>query len=358
MKTTFHNAMLGSLIADAVAMPVHWYYNTNALDCDYGQISEYVAPKNPHADSILWRSKYKARNERGDILREQAKFWGQRGVHYHQFLRAGENTINYKLGVDLYELIVQRGCYQSEVWLDRYVSRMLEDGWHKDTYVEEYHRAFFDHYSRGKAPQECSIDDIHIGGLSQVPCLIAALDRVGISSLESKKQLVETHVRLTHRNRQVAEASVALCEILSALSSGSDLRRAISEHADKWVSAEQLDTWCAFPDRSVVGRHLSSACYLPESFTASLYLAWKYADNFSAGILANAHCGGDNCHRGAVVGSLLAAANGISEKWITGLQASEQIDRMELPPHGAGSFHDPEHHHTLMDRVDTMLKDK
>jgi hypothetical protein len=61
------------------------------------------------------------------------------------------------------------------------------------------------------------------------------------------------------------------------------------------------------------------ACYLPESFTASLYLCWKYADDFSAGILANAHCGGDNCHRGAVVGALLGAANGVPDKWIEGL---------------------------------------
>ena len=27
----------------------------------------------------------------------------------------------------------------------------------------------------------------------------------------------------------------------------------------------------------------------------------------------------------------------------------------EAPPHGAGSFHDPEHHQTLIDRVEAML---
>lgn len=27
----------------------------------------------------------------------------------------------------------------------------------------------------------------------------------------------------------------------------------------------------------------------------------------------------------------------------------------EPTPHGAGSFHDPEHHHLLMDRVEAML---
>jgi hypothetical protein len=43
---------------------------------------------------------------------------------------------------------------------------------------------------------------------------------------------------------------------------------------------------------------------------AALYLAWKYHDDFAAGLTANATVGGDNCHRGAVVGSLLGVAEG------------------------------------------------
>lgn len=32
------------------------------------------------------------------------------------------------------------------------------------------------------------------------------------------------------------------------------------------------------------------------------------------------------------------------------------INDSEPEPHGAGSFHDPEHHHLLMDRVEAMLQ--
>ena len=49
--------------------------------------------------------------------------------------------------------------------------------------------------------------------------------------------------------------------------------------------------------------------------------SWKYHDQFDAGIIANTMVGGDNCHRGAVVGSILAAANGIDGRWTTGLKA-------------------------------------
>lgn len=30
--------------------------------------------------------------------------------------------------------------------------------------------------------------------------------------------------------------------------------------------------------------------------------------------------------------------------------------KLEKPPHGAGSFHDPEHHRNLMDRLDAMIR--
>jgi len=319
MKTIYKNAMLGSLAADALSMPVHWYYDTRKLDRDYGLLTGYVAPKNPHTDSILWRSHYNPRNEKGNILHDQVKYWGRRGVHYHQFLAAGENTVNYQLGKELYLNILQNGTYDSNKWLTRYIECLLEKGWHQDTYLEEYHRAFFDNYAKGVAPSNCGIDDLHIGGLSHVPCLLAGLIEIGVTGLDEQLFQVEKHVRLTHRNRYVSEAAAAMTRVLYSLGDGIDLLKALECHAKPWASAGQFDTWTHFPDRTVIGRHLTMACYLPESFTASLFLCWKYADDFNSGILANAHCGGDNCHRGAVVGALLGAANGVPEKWKEGL---------------------------------------
>ena len=319
MKTIYKNAMLGSLAADALSMPVHWYYDTRKLDRDYGLLTGYVTPKNPHTDSILWRSHYNPRNEKGNILHDQVKYWGRRGVHYHQFLAAGENTVNYQLGKELYLNILQNGTYDSNKWLTRYIECLLEKGWHQDTYLEEYHRAFFDNYAKGVAPSNCGIDDLHIGGLSHVPCLLAGLIEIGVTGLDEQLFQVEKHVRLTHRNRYVGEAAVAMTRVLYSLGDGIDLLKALECHAKPWASAGQFDTWTHFPDRTVIGRHLTMACYLPESFTASLFLCWKYADDFNSGILANAHCGGDNCHRGAVVGALLGAANGVPEKWKEGL---------------------------------------
>lgn len=53
MNDRMQNAMLGALVADAVSMPVHWYYDTNALDRDYPDLTIYQAPRNPRPDAVI-----------------------------------------------------------------------------------------------------------------------------------------------------------------------------------------------------------------------------------------------------------------------------------------------------------------
>ena len=111
----------GLCIGDALAMPVHWYYNRQALYDDYGYVTDYMAPRNPHPDSILWRSSYKALNPKGEILHDQARYWGLKGIHYHQFLKAGENTLNVQICRLLISSLNDAGDYVSDDFLRRYI---------------------------------------------------------------------------------------------------------------------------------------------------------------------------------------------------------------------------------------------
>ncbi|MBK1825443.1 ADP-ribosylglycohydrolase family protein [Haloferula rosea] len=309
-------AYLGSLVADALAMPGHWYYDREALRRDYGTLDHYQAPKNPHPGSILWRSEYTPLNEKGDILREQARFWGQRGIHYHQLLEAGENTINFRLARELHQQVQDHGGYDAERWAGRYIECMLTPGWHRDTYLEEYHRGFFTRYAQGKSITRCGISDKHIGGLAQIPALLAALPE----DVDPRETIYE-HLALTHRHSNVRRAADCLGRLLRGIQTGQALREAIARDAGDWFSSRKAERWENRPDEEVIGPIFSPACYIDQAFPAAIYLAWKYHDDFDAGIIANAMVGGDNCHRGAVVGALLGAVHGVSERWTTGLQA-------------------------------------
>ena len=139
---------------------------------------------------------------------------------------------------------------------------------------------------------------------------------------------VQEHVALTHQDKGVLRAADSLVRILEAVRAGQPLRPAILVHASDWISAAKVAAWSQEADDTVIGRRLSPACYIPDAFPASLYLAWKYADDFGAGIIANARVGGDSCHRGAVVGALLGAANGVPAR--NGATASSGGDSQPL----------------------------
>ncbi|MGC6426148.1 MAG: ADP-ribosylglycohydrolase family protein [Akkermansiaceae bacterium] len=295
----------GSLAADALAMPVHWYYDRPALDRDYPDLLPLQAPKPFHPDSIFWRSHYEPVNEKGDIIHDKSA-WGERGIHYHRNLSAGENTMNFKLAQALYDQVRKSGRYEIEAWARQYVHLMLTPGWHDDTYIEEYHRGFFTRYAQGKPLLKCGIRDEHIGGLATVPALVAALDQ---TPLEEVRPIIKSHVALTHRHSNVLRAADCLTRLLHHLRDGTPLRQALMEAAGDWFSTKKAEKWSRQPDRIIIGERLSPACYIDQSFPASLYLAWKYHDDLAAAIEANARVGGDSCHRGAVVGSLVAAQN-------------------------------------------------
>jgi ADP-ribosylglycohydrolase len=314
--------LLGAFLGDALAMPVHWYYDRAAMARDYGRVTDLVAPRNPHADSILWRSSYAAPNAKGEILHDQAKYWGQRGIHYHQFLRAGENTLNMQLALELLCSLRERGGYDRDDYMRRYVEFMTVPGHHRDTYVEECHRNFFAKYARGKTPVDCGGEDIHIGGLAHVPILAVWYAHDEAAALAA----VREHVRVTHRGELIETAARDLTKMLVAILNGAEVRASIEKFGKGWAGRKKLEAWAARPDEEVVGAILSPACYLQDSFPASLYLAWKYADDLESALIANTNLGGDNCHRGIVVGALVGAGRvAVPDRWQRGLLCGESL---------------------------------
>ncbi|MBU6183397.1 MAG: ADP-ribosylglycohydrolase family protein [Verrucomicrobia bacterium] len=316
------NSLLGAFLGDALAMPAHWYYDRAALASDYGRITALTAPKNPHPDSILWRSSYTAPNPKGEILHSQAQYWGRRGIHYHQFLPAGGNTLNMLLALELLDSLRSCGGYDHVDYLRRYIDFMTTPDRHRDTYIEECHRNFFTNFARGKKPEDCGATDIHIGGLAHVPILAAWFADNESAALEA----IHAHIRTTHRGPEVETAARDLAKMLIATLNGAPLRESIEKFANGRVGPRKLRDWSKRPDHEIVGGVFSPACYLEDSFPASLFLAWKYADDPKSALIANTNLGGDNCHRGIVVGAL-TGATGIPfpQEWTSGLVCRDQL---------------------------------
>ena len=152
-----------------------------------------------------------------------------------------------------------------------------------NTYAEEYHRAFFENYAQGKPLHSCGVSDYHIGALSLIPGLLAGLEAIGQTDPARLMESVLTLVRSTHDNNKALRAAADLTRILIQLNQNHSIRDTIDSLPLPGVSVRQLKKWEKHLDRDIIGGKISTACYLPESFLASLFICWKYHDNFSEG---------------------------------------------------------------------------
>ncbi|MFM8579258.1 MAG: ADP-ribosylglycohydrolase family protein, partial [Planctomycetaceae bacterium] len=153
------------------------------------------------------------------------------------------------------------------------------------------------------------------------------------------------HVSLTHKDDDVLAAADAFVRIIVDViprpessrrtvgQSAIILRQAILEHGRDWVSRSRLEEWGRLSDREVVGGRLSTACYIDGAFPAALALAWRHAGDFAEGLYGTARRGGDNCHRGAVVGGLLGAAVGVPRRLVEGLADRALVHDVEGRDH-------------------------
>lgn len=304
-------------------MPAHWYYQRELIKKDYGWIRDYQAPKDHHPDSILWRSRYEVTCKQDDILHDQAQYWGKPGIHYHQCLQAGENTVNVRISALLAESLIANQGYNQADFAERYIEFMLNPESHRDTYLEEYHRAFFKNHALGKPLHKCGIDDAHIGCLATLIPLILFYHK----DYEKLIRVIREHLSLTHKGESAAGAGELLALSLHHLLQGNDMNDtlfnkigrdhypALTFPYHRWIENHE--------DEEVVGKIVSSACYLDDALPASIYLAIKYENQFERGLQVNTNLGGDNCHRGVALGALLGATNGcenILENWVTQLK--------------------------------------
>jgi ADP-ribosylglycohydrolase len=339
-------------VADALAMPVHWYYNPMDIERQFpGGISQFEAAPEFHPSSIMslhstsqgGRSSAARGNRHGKprqivgevILKGREKFWGVANTHYHHGMQAGSNTLNaHCTRALLRTLAVRQGIYDREAFLDAYIELMTADPTlHPDTYAESYHRGFFANLEAGNAPHRCAAvthDTPSIGGLVSIAAIYLA-GRLAGQSIDALQQQCVDHLYLTHPDEVLAGVCVHYTALLESLLTRDDstsvreLLVATSRLSANFRVAELAAK--AKDDREVIGGLFSSACYIDGAWPGLLYLAYKYVDQPEAALLANANLGGDNCHRGAVLGILLGVANAVSvDTLYNDLLDREQID--------------------------------
>ncbi|XP_076453534.1 uncharacterized protein LOC143288786 [Babylonia areolata] len=360
LKRVKEETVYGMLVADAVAMPVHWYYNPPDIKKAYGQwLTGYTAPNKKHPSSILNLSAVDG-SGRGTgssvpligniILHDKVKFWEQRSTHYHQGMSAGDNTLNAVTAMEMLktmnrvdpELTAPNERDVQAAVLEDYVRFMTTPGTHNDTYAESFHRSFFKDWVQESPRPTAALDLIEFAEkrsrdktsgrpdsqLSVIGALVPAIPWIVRAAHRTESQCAKSAVdfiRLTHPVTSLVPFVDVYARLLHAVMNGLDLKAEVLKvlgsstlggpgkremvlslldqaHRYPKGSEERLQTY-----QRATGM-LGSACYIDGAMSSMLFLALEFHDDFKGGVLANANCGGENCHRGAALGALLAAA--------------------------------------------------
>ena len=220
--------------------------------------------------------------------------------------------------------LLEKNGYDPDDYLKRYIGFMTTPGSHRDTYVEEYHRYFFARLAQDRSPRKCGIQEKHISGLVGLVPIIVYYRR----EPQTAATAARNHLALTHRGPRMEGSADFLIETLLRVLQGEPLQEVLMTGMRAQINpffGHPFTKWLELPDDVVVGRRLSTACYVEDAVPAVIYLAYKYAENPERGLVVNTNLGGDNAHRGALLGALLGAANGLAsfpERWVEGIEDS------------------------------------
>ena len=285
--------------------------------------------------------------------------------HYHHNLKAGENTLGAHLVRILLRSIIENGKYVDTHFINDFIAYMTSDI-SKDPYTEIYIRRYFENYTKGGNPlnaAELQSNTWSIGSHGGVirPLVLSLLYS---NPFESLGVAIE-HQNLTHRSQNVAATLCVLVPLLNDLTTNHEPLEAFFKASKKLhlpeIKGEKLfelyrtyngpgnipkemmfnlhtsfkkgtfDLKTFMKDHrsnEVVRTLLSNACYTEHGIPLLLYLSVKHHLDLKSSLLANVNAGGDNVHRGMIMGLLLgAASNTIDESLKRGLVDYEEINQ-------------------------------
>lgn len=381
IKSRVENALWGAFIGDSLAMPVHWFYSTERIRACFPEgIDGYKAAPHPHPDAFMLGMEYKPDVDQAtalgrpfDILHGNARFYrttyshfefdlseqgkehGNRTatenqrMHYHHGLCAGASTLGASLLRVLMRSVIKRDGYSQTGFLDDFIAYMTVPRDNPDPYTEIYLRRWFEHYSRGVAPENCADHQRRTWSIGSLGGVIRplALALLNWSNTLLASGMALSHQQLTHRSELVSGAVSTLVPgflatlqgtswdqafeqwsgcIKGPATSGTELFQRYRDHKGPGNIPDQT-MWLlhmmfkdsSFSEESM--EHYASACYIEHGLPLLIDIAQQHNGDLFASLKANAEAGGDCVHRGMVMGLLLGAATDeVPEHLRAGLQ--------------------------------------
>ena len=288
--------VLASFAADALALGVHWIYNTNVIDKKWGRVENYIKPERPT---------YHPTKDIGEF------------THY------GDQT-----------LVLLKSIAQSSGFdLNKFAADWQQFFKSYDGYFDGATKATLENFKAGKEPNAAGSNSDDFAGAAR----IAPLAYYYRKNFEQLIYSAKAQTSLTHNNPEVIDSAAffggVVFRVLNGATPVAALKETRSEGFDrppysKWIEdgleSVEKDTRQAILD-------FGQMCEIAAAFPSVIHLIAKYENNLKEGLVENAMAGGDSAGRGLAVGMVLGAHLGVDAippEWLSGLKKYRQIEAL------------------------------
>jgi len=285
--------VLASFAADALALGVHWIYNTNVIDKKWGRVEEYIMPERPT---------FHPTKKRGEF------------THY------GDQTL----------VLMQSVAASSGFEIGDFADKWQHFFKSYEGYMDGATKATIENIKAGKEPTAAGSDSDEFAGAARIAPIVYRYR----DDLTKLMDSARAQTRVTHNNQEVVDSAAFFGSVAFKVLAGERPLNAIELTLKEQFNREPYSKWVAEGIKSAekdtrqAMLDLGQMCEIHAAFPGVIHLIAKYEDNLREGLIENGMAGGDSAGRGLTVGMVLGAHRGIDAlppKWLSDLKAYREI---------------------------------
>jgi len=293
MNDRIKGAVLGAFVADALALGVHWVYNTHVIDRKFGRVDGYLDPMTSH----------------------------------HKGKRAGEQTHYGDQMLILMESVAAVSGFNLEDFSGRW-RRLFES---YTGYFDSATKDTLQHLSAGKDINSCGAASDELAGASRIAPLLTVYEK----DLEKLVAAARKQTAFTHNHADVIAAAEFFTRTTAAVLAGAKPLEAVDTVVDGHFRGSNIETLVEdgldsleMDTRQVIA-DFGQACSVESALPGVMHLVGRYADDFKGALVENIMAGGDSAARGMPAAMIIGAHNGVEaipDPWLEGLATKTQIE--------------------------------
>jgi ADP-ribosylglycohydrolase len=296
MKTKVQAALVAAFAADALALPVHWIYDTGKLAKEFGRLEQFLKPA---------EGSYHFGKDKGEF------------THY------GDQMLV------LLESVVACNGFELDDFAQRWQGLFAD--YHG--YVDRATRTTLENFARGASPANAGSPSNDLAGASRMVPLFLCYHQ----DLDGLVRAARQQTQMTHNNSEVIESAEFFARVLWKVLHGESPLAAIDEVAAGLPTATLLAGWvetgkqlAAMDSITAIG-NLGQSCHASHAFPSVIQLLARHEDNLAEALVDGIMAGGDSAARGILVGAMMAAHHGwdaIPSSWVADIKSRHHLEAL------------------------------